>query len=133
MIQSAVVSQVVPVGFADLAQAADELPGEELADDRVHLHVLGRLGSGQLGAVRFAGTLRAAPTVIPPMKVEVIVSPWSANRSEVAIRPLTNIGEFDSLRANRFFNAAHSILPTVIEHLTEEAPAEVRAALEPAA
>ena len=43
-VYSPVVSQVVPVGFADLAQAADELPGQELTDDRVRLKVHGRVG-----------------------------------------------------------------------------------------
>jgi len=132
-VNSAVVSQVVPVGFADLAEAADELPGQELTEDRIQLKVHGLVGTGFPGEIRFGGTLRTIPALIPSMKVEVVVSPWSADRSEVAIHPITNIGELDSLRANRFFKAACSILPAVIDHLKAQLPAEAPAALEPAA
>jgi hypothetical protein len=128
-IYSAVVSEVVPVGFADLAQAADELPGMEITADRARLKVHGRLGTGLAGASRFAGTLRTTSPLLPSLKVEVVVSPWSPGRSEVAIEPITNLGELDSLRANRFYNAARSVLPEVIDHLFAELPVEAPAAL----
>jgi hypothetical protein len=121
---SAVVSQVVPVGFAGLAQAAGQLPGQEFSEDRIRLKVHGRAGTGLAGAMRFAGTLRTTSSLLPSMKVEVVVSPWSADRSEVAIHPITNLGSFDSLRANRFFKAADSILPFVIDRLRTEVPVE---------
>lgn len=123
-IYSAVVSQVVPVGFADLAQAAEALPGQEFAHDRARLQVHDPAGAGLAGAVRFSGTLTTS-ALLPPVKVEVVVSPWSAERSEVAIHPLTNLGLFDSLRAKRFFKAAYSIIPDVVERLGAALPAEV--------
>jgi hypothetical protein len=123
-VDSAVVSQVVPVGFADLAQAADKLPGQVFTEDRIRLTVHGRAGTGLAGAIRFAGTLRTTSALLPSMKVEVVVSPWSADRSEVAIHPMSNLGPFDSLRANRFFKAGGSILPEVIDRLTAEVPVE---------
>src|SRR5262245_13836199 len=110
-VYSAVVSEVVPVGFADLAQAADKLPGQELTEDRTRLNVHDRVGTGLAGAIRFSGTLRPTSALLPSMKVEVVVSPWSAGRSEVSIHPVSKLGSFDSLRANRFFKAARSILP----------------------
>jgi hypothetical protein len=132
-VYSAVVSQVVPVGFADLAQAADELTGLELSEDRIHLNVHGRVGTGLAGAIRFAGTLRKTSAPLPSMKVEVVISPWSDGQSEVAIHPVSNLGQLDSLRANRFFKAARSILPAVIDRLnagraTEKVPAALKLA-----
>jgi hypothetical protein len=125
-IDSAVVSQVVPVGFADLAQVADVLPGEEITEDRIRLKVHGRVGTGLAGAIHFGGTLRTSG-LLPSVEVEVVVSPWSASRSEVAIHPLTNLGQLDSLRANRFFKAARSILPVMIDRLYAELPVEIPA------
>jgi hypothetical protein len=132
-VNSAVVSQVVPVGFADLAHAADELPGQEVLEDRIRLKVHTRVGTGIAGAVRFAGTLRTTAAPLPTVKVEVVVSPWSAGQSEVAIYPVTRLGQYDSFRANRFFEAARSILPAVIERLDAALPVEARATAQLAA
>ena len=131
-IRSAVVSQVVPVGFADLAQAAELLPGAEITEGRMRLKVGSGVGSGLAGAVRFAGTLRTS-ALVPPVKVEVVVSPWSAGHSEVALHPVTNLRRLDSLRAERFYKAALSILPALIERLGSGDPAEAAAVLEMAA
>jgi hypothetical protein len=131
-IYSAVVSQVVPVGFADLAQAADELPGQELTEDRAKLKVNGRVGAGLAGSIRLAGTLRTS-ALLPPVKVEVVVSPWSAGRSEVAIHPISNLGQLDSVRSSRFFTAARSILPVMIDRLYTELPVQAPVAVEQAA
>jgi hypothetical protein len=131
-VYSAVVSQVVPGEFGDLAQAAEQLPGQEFTTDRARLAVGASVGPGLAGAIRFGGTLKTS-TVLPSLKVEVVVSPWSANHSEVAIQPITNLGRFDSLRARRFFKAAASILPMVIDHLAAELPVEAPVSLELAA
>lgn len=128
-IYSAVVSRVVPVGFADLAQAAEELPGREVVKDRTWLKVKGGLGTGLVGAIRLGGTLRTS-SLLRPVKVEVVVSPWSAGRSEVAIQPVTNLGQFDSLRTRWFLKAAHSLLPLVIERLYAELRVEAPATVE---
>lgn len=133
MVYSAVVSQVVPVGFADLAQAVDQLSGQQLTEDRTRLKVNGSVGTGLAEEIHFAGTLRTTSALLPPIKVEVVVSPWSAGRSEVAIHPKTNLGQLDSLRANRFYKAALSILPVVIDRLNAAVPVEVPDALELAA
>ena len=122
-IRSAVVSQVVPVGFADLAEAADLLPGAEVGQGRTRLKVEVPLGAGVAGAVRFGGSLRTS-ALLPAVRVEVVVSPWSAGHSEVAIHPVTGLGRLDSGRAERFYRAALSILPALIDRLGSEAPAE---------
>jgi hypothetical protein len=124
-IYSAVVSQVVPVGFDDLARAAEKLAGQEITQDRARLQVQGHAGPGLAGAIRLGGTLRTTSPLLPTIKVEVVVSPWSAERSEVAIHPLTKLGQFDSLRSHRFFKAARSVLPAVIDRLYAELPVEV--------
>jgi hypothetical protein len=131
-VHSAVVSQVVPVGFDDLVQAIGELPGHELAEDRTRLKLYGRVGTGLAGAIRFAATLQTF-ALLPPVKVEVTVSPWSADRSEVAIHPITNLGRLDSLRANRFYKAALAILPVIVDRLNAELSAEAPTPLELAA
>ena len=110
-VYSPVVSQVVPVGFAELAQAADGLPGQELTQDQARLKVHDLIGPGLAGAIRYGGTLRTTPALLHTVKVEVVVSPWSAGRSEVAIHPITNLGHLDSGRANRFYQAARTDTP----------------------
>jgi hypothetical protein len=124
-IHSSVVSQVVPVGFADLAQAADFLPGTEVAGDRARLMIHGHAGTGLAGAVRFDATLRTTSLLIPWVKVELVVSPWSAGRSEVAVHPISNLGPLDSMRSNRFYESARSILAPVIDRLSRQLPLEV--------
>jgi hypothetical protein len=128
-VHSPVVSQLVPVGFADIAHAADKLPGQKLSEDRIRLKVHGRVGTGLPGAIRYAGTLWTTSAPFPAMKVEVVVSPWSASQSEVAVHPITNLGQFDSLRASRFFKAAYSMLPVVIDRLYAELPVDAPVAL----
>lgn len=122
-----VVSEVVPAGFADLAEAADELPGSEFTGGRARLRIHGPAGGSLPGMVRLAGTLRTGSLLLPRVKVEVVVTPWSAGRSEVAIHPITHVGGVDSLRANCFFEAARSIVPLVVDRLdggvSLEAPA----------
>ena len=131
-VYSAVVSQVVPVGFADLAQAAECLPGQEFTEGRARLQVHESAGGGLAGARRFSGTLKTSP-LLPSLKVEVVVSPWSAALSEVAIHPLSSLGRLDSLRANRFFTAARSIVPQVVDSLAAELPVEAPVQLQLAA
>jgi hypothetical protein len=133
MVNSPVVSQRVPVGFSDLVKAADELPGQEFSEGRIRMKVHGRVGTGLPGAVRLAGTLRTTAALHPSVKVEVVVSPWSAGRSEVAIHPITNLGQFESVRAHRFFVAAEAILPVLIDRLNAERPVEAAAQLPRAA
>lgn len=122
-IRSAVVSQVVPVGFADLAEAADLLPGVEVTRGRTRLRVETPLGTGLAGAVRFGGSLRSS-ALLPSIRVEVVVSPWSAGHSEVAIHPVTNLRRLDSQRAERFYRAALSVLPVLIDRLGSAATTE---------
>lgn len=124
---SEVVPQVVPVGFADLAEAAEGLPGREFAAGRARLQVHGPVGQPLDGMIRLGGTLRTGSLVLPRVTVEVVISPWSAGRSEVAIHPITHLGPFDSLRANRFFEAAAAVLPGVIDDLGARVPAEAAA------
>jgi hypothetical protein len=129
-VYSAVVSRVVAAGFADLIQAANALPGQEFTSNRGRLKVDNRVATDLADEIHFDATLRTT-ALLPSLKVEVVVSPWSADRSEVAIHPITRLGQLDSYRARRFFNAAHSVLPVVIDHLNAElveAPAALKLA-----
>lgn len=128
-IHSAFVSQVEKIGFADLAEAADELAGQEVTSGSARLSLRERCGNGLAGAVGFSGTLRTGSLLFPSVKVEVVVSPWSAGKSEIGIRPLARLGHTESFRANRFYNAARAILPDLVEELRAHLPQDSSAGL----
>lgn len=110
-ITSTYVSQVAPFGFADAVDAADHLAGSDITVGRARLEIKERTGEGLAGAVWYDGVLHTGSTLFPTVRVDVVVAPWSAGRTEVGLRPLTRIGHPDSFRANRFFDAAWNVLP----------------------
>ena len=124
-IQSTFVSQVAELGFADAVDATDRLIGHEVTVGRSRLSIQGRLGDGLAGAVWYAGTLRTGSSLLPSVRVDVVISPWSAGRIEVGIRPLSRIGRAESLRATRFFDAAWAVVPELADELTRVAEAPV--------
>ena len=123
-INSAFVSQVEPTEFGRLLEAFDALAGQEVASGRARLQIAERSGTGFAGAVCYGGTLRTGSPLVPSVKVEIVVSPWSSARSEIGIRPLTNLGRFDSLRSNRFYSAARAVLQTLFDKLVSDLPVE---------
>jgi hypothetical protein len=120
------VSEVAPVGFADAAGAADRLTGQEIVEGRVRLQIKERIGTGLAGAVWYEGVLHAG-RFTPPVRVDVVVSPWSAGRSEIGLRPLSRIGRPESFRAGLFFSAAWAVLPRLVAALSSAAPVRVPA------
>lgn len=126
-ITSTFVSQVAPIGFADAAGSADRLEGSELSAGSARLQVKERIGAGLAGAAWYEGVLHTGSRLFPSVRVDIVVSPWSAGRSEIGLRPLTRIGRIDSFRANRFFAAAWAILPRLMEELGAGRPAEAPA------
>jgi hypothetical protein len=117
------VSQVAPVAFADAVDVADVLAGRELTAGSARLAVGRRIGDGLAGAVWYEGTLHTGSVLLPATRVDIVVSPWSAGRVEVGIRPLRRLGGPHSLRAARFFRAAWAVLPELIATLSATAPA----------
>jgi hypothetical protein len=132
-IQSTFVSQVAPLGFADAIDAADRLVGQEISVGGTRLQVHARLGDGLAGAVWYSGTLRTGSGLIPSVRVDVVISPWSAGRIEVGLRPLSRIGRAESLRARRFFDAAWAVVPELAGELARVAETPVAAVLQVAA
>jgi hypothetical protein len=124
-IQSSFVSQVAPIGFADAAGAADDLTGLSVTAGRTRLEVQERVGNGWAGAIWYSGVLYTGSVLIPAVKVDVVLSPWSAGRTEVGIRPLGRLGRLDSARARRFFDAAWSVLPPLVDRLSVTEPVSV--------
>ncbi|HEX4864177.1 MAG TPA: hypothetical protein VFV02_08900, partial [Acidimicrobiales bacterium] len=57
-IHSAFVSQVAPVGFADLADAFEKLAGTEIGAGKATLQVQDRTGTGFAEAAYYGGVLR---------------------------------------------------------------------------
>lgn len=127
-ITSTFVSQVVSVGFADAMDAADSLVGSEITAGRARLQIGERIGDGLAGAAWYEGVLHTGAALLPTVRVDVVVGPWSASRSEIGIRPLSRLGRPDSLRAARFFAGAWSIIPQLSEALATFRPAKAPAA-----
>jgi hypothetical protein len=122
-IHSSFVAQVAPIGFADAAEAAEGLVGREIVTGRARLQVTGHAGAGIAGAVWYSGVLRTGG-LVPPVRVDLVISPWSAGRTEIGIRPLNRLGHFQSFRARKFFEAAWSLIPQLVAEL---APVAVEA------
>src|SRR5438270_4636151 len=125
-IRSTFVSQVAALGFADAVDRADHLTGEEIVAGRARLEIQERIGDGLAGAVWYSGLLRTGAAT-RPLRVDVVVSPWPAGRTEIGLRPLGRLGFTDSLRARRFFSAAWSVLPVLIDRLAAGRRTEVPA------
>jgi hypothetical protein len=121
-ISSTFVSQVAPVGFADAADAVEQLSGQEIESGRVRLSVQDRIGEGLAGAVWYSGVLHTGSILIPAVKVDIVVSPWSAGRTEIGLRPLSRIGQATSLRASRFFDSAWALLPELVDQIAAKVP-----------
>jgi hypothetical protein len=132
-VQSTFVSQVAAIAFADAAAAADDLTGLDITAGRVRLEIHERSGNSPAGAVRYSGVLRTGSALIPSVKVDVVLSPWSAGRTEIGIGPLSRLGRSDSFRTSRFFTAAWSVLPVLIDRLEIRRPVEPPAGLPVAA
>ena len=128
-IHSAFVSQIEPIEYDDLAGGFDELAGQQINAGQATLHIGERSGTGFAGAAYYSGTLRTGSLLVPSIKVEIVVSPWSSTRSEIGIRPLTNLGPLDSLRSNRFYGAARAVLRVVFEQLLRDQLTEESVAL----
>jgi hypothetical protein len=124
-IHSSFVAQVAPVGFADAADVVEDLSGQTVGTGRARLEIGERIGNGLAGAVWYHGVLRTGAPLMPPVKVDIVVSPWAAGRTEIGIRPLGRLGRLDSLRANRFFDAAWSVMPELVDRLAVAAPVPV--------
>lgn len=132
-IHSAFVSQVAPVEFVALSEGVDRLAGSRIVAGKAKLEIHERTDTGFVGAVYYRGVLRTGSAIIPTVKVEIVVSPWSSTRSEIGLRPLTGLGHFDSLRSNRFYNAARETLAALFDEVlatlpSDEAPELVLAA-----
>ncbi len=113
-IQTSFVSQTAPLGFADAADEAERLVGQTVTEGRARLEIGPRLGHEDGGAEWFAGLLHTGSRWFRPVPVDVVVSPWSAGRTEIGLRPLRRLGGFYSVRAGRFYQAAWAVLPRLV-------------------
>ena len=131
-IETSFVSQVAPLGFADAADATERLSGRTISVEGATLEIGECVGDGLAGALWYSGVLRGQSFLSRPRPVDVVVSPWSAGRTEIGLRPL---GRFTptSRRARRFYQAAWSVLPSLIDQVVATRvpvaqPVEVRVA-----
>ena len=118
------VSQVARIGFADALERADSLVGQELSNGHARLTIGSRIGDGLAGAVWYSGVLRTGSPLLPTVRVDVVITPWSAGRVEVGLRPLGRLGAANSIRSGRFFSAAWRIMPSLISALGAQAVSE---------
>ncbi|MDA8047177.1 MAG: hypothetical protein M0Z30_18390 [Actinomycetota bacterium] len=132
-IQTSFVALNAPLGFADAAEAVEQLAGHTLSSGRAELEIGEPVGVGLVGAIWFHGVLHTGSLLVPKVPVDVVIAPWSAGRSEIGLRPLGRLGSINSARARRFYEAAWAVLPDLVEALTAgpvgaAAPVEVPAA-----
>lgn len=127
-ITSSFVSHVAGLGFADALDGADRLAGSEVSAAGARLQIKGRIGEGPAGAVWYEAVLRTGFPLFPAVRVDLVVSPWSAGRTELGLRPLSRIGRPESFRAARFFDAAWRVLPRLTELLAAEKAPTVQSA-----
>lgn len=114
-IVSMFTSEVVPQGFADVVDVADRLVGTEVSAGKARLRVGERIGDGMAGAVWYEGVLHTGSALVPTVKVDLVVSPWSNGRTEIGLRPLSRLGRSESMRTRRFLDAAWTVIPELAE------------------
>jgi len=117
------VSQVVEVGFADAADQIDRLSGQTLAAGPARLEIGARLGHGLAGAIWYEGVLDTGSRWARKITVDVMVTPWSAGRTEIGLRPLGRLGDAEGARARRYYTAAVPVVEQLAAGLTP-APVE---------
>jgi hypothetical protein len=132
-IASTFVSEVAKIGFADAVDSAESLVGRTLDCGSAKLTVREHIGEGLAGAAWFSGVLRTGSPILPSTRVDIVITPWSAGRVEIGIRPLGRMGNPSSLRTSRFFNAAWTVMPALLDSLTVGVPAHLTAQVPAAA
>lgn len=111
------VGSTIALGYADAAEAAERLPGRDIAAGSAHL-VLGDGPAESLGStLTLQGVLHTGSPLVRPVRVELVLSPWSASRTEVGIRPSSKLGHTESVRTRRYLDAAWTVLPRLIDAL----------------
>ena len=118
------VSSTIDLGYADAAEAIEKLVGQEISTGSTRLVIEDQLAGDVGGATWFAGVLRSSSPLARPIRVDVVVSPWSAHRTEIGIRPLARLGHLDSLRTRRFVASAWDVLPQLTGRLDRPVVAE---------
>lgn len=113
------VSNVAEVGYADAVEAMETRVGHEVVVGGVRLHLQVQTVDSVSGMTWMSGVLHTGSALSRPVKVDVVLSPWSAHRTEVGIRPISRTGAPDSLRTRRFLDAAWAVLPELTARVSE--------------
>ena len=91
-IRSTFVAATAEMDHAHAVKAIENLVGHEISAGAARLLIQGRNTRGMLGGVSFSGRLRTGSLLLPSVPVDVVVSPWSAVRTEIGIGPLGHYG-----------------------------------------
>jgi len=113
-IRSAFVADRGVVDMPRAVETVDALVGQEITAGGGRLSIERRIGEGFAGSTWFAGKLHTTP-FMPPVRVDVVVTPWSSTQTEIGLRPLTASAQMQSLRLTRFFRAAWPIVDALVE------------------
>jgi hypothetical protein len=116
-IRSAFVARTAELDYADAVGVVESLVGQEIAAGSGRLTIGARVADRPGVGAAFSGRLHTGAFLVPPVPVEIMVSPWSATRVEFGIGPLGRLGRPGSYRLNRFFGAAWPLVDTLIDHV----------------
>jgi hypothetical protein len=104
----------------DAVRDLETLAGHEITAGSARLAIGQRVGNGDdaFGYVGFEGHLHTGSALVPALKVEIVVTPWSSTRTEIGVRPLGRLGR---LRTDRFLRAAWPVVEALIAELQPHA------------
>jgi hypothetical protein len=128
-IHSAFVAKTAEFDYPDAVAALENLVGREIWSGSARLTIGERGADGLAGAASFSGRLRTGSLLFPSLRVDVVVSPWSATRVEFGIRPLGRVGRLGSFRLGRFSGAAWPMVEALIDRVGESLSPPARPAV----
>jgi hypothetical protein len=112
--------------FRDAVGGLEALSGQEITAGSARLTIGERVDGTEnaFGSVGFTGRLHTGSALLPAITVDIVVTPWSATRTEIGVRPLGRPGW---LRTERFLRAAWPIVEALTAELQRHAsPAPLR-------
>ena len=121
-IHTTFVATGAEVARADAVEVLEGLVGDEIKAGSARLLIEAEGRPGAFDSVSWRARLRTGFVLSPSIPVEVVVTPWSASRTEIGISPLGRVGRPGSLRLSGFFRAAWPVVDALIQRVVTSAP-----------
>lgn len=119
-IRSNFVALTGEFGYPEALEAVEHLAGQEITAVPARLTVGERVGNAAFGGTWFSGRLHAGSPYVPSVAVDIVVTPWSSERTEIGIRPLARMGSF---RTARFLRAAWPVTEALLDEVANRVSA----------